>query len=37
MQDIDLIIQDREGIIHKVQAPTDMALNLMEVIKMHKN
>ncbi len=35
MQDIDLIIKDREGIIHKVQAPTDMALNLMEVIKMH--
>jgi len=35
MQDIDLIIKDREGTIHKVQAPTDMALNLMEVIKMY--
>ena len=33
MQDIDLIIKDREGTIHKVQAPTDMALNLMEVIQ----
>lgn len=31
--DISLYITDREGIRHEVQAPTDMAMNLMEVIR----
>ncbi len=33
MTDVTLNITDREGVIHQVEAPTDMAMNLMEVIK----
>jgi 2Fe-2S ferredoxin len=33
MTDIKLKITDREGNLHVVDAPTDMAMNLMEVIK----
>lgn len=33
MQDIKLTITDREGITHEVQAPTDMNMNLMEVVR----
>lgn len=33
MTDIKLKITDREGNLHEVDAPTDMAMNLMEVIK----
>ena len=33
--DIQLKITDREGKLHKVEAPTDMALNLMEVVHMN--
>ena len=33
MSDIKLNITDREGNLHQVEAPTDMAMNLMEVIK----
>jgi len=33
MQDITLIITDREGATHTVLAPTDMNMNLMEVIR----
>ena len=33
MTDVKLKITDREGILHEVDAPTDMAMNLMEVIK----
>lgn len=33
MSDITLKITDREGVLHEVEAPTDMAMNLMEVIK----
>ena len=29
-------VQDREGEKHQLSAPTDMNLNLMEVIKMHE-
>ncbi len=36
MQDITLIITDREGTTHTVQAPTDMNMNLMEVIKSYE-
>ena len=32
-QDITLKITDREGITHEVLAPTDMAMNLMEVVR----
>lgn len=33
MQDISLIITDRDGVTHEVQAPTDMNMNLMEVVR----
>ena len=32
-QDVPITIIDREGIKHEVQAPTDMAMNLMEVVR----
>ncbi|OIQ20302.1 2Fe-2S iron-sulfur cluster-binding protein [Lacinutrix sp. MedPE-SW] len=32
-QDINIKIIDREGKAHDVQAPTDMAMNLMEVVR----
>lgn len=35
-QDITIKITDRQGIQHKVQAPTDMNLNVMEVIRMYE-
>ena len=33
MQDIQLKITDRNGVTHEVIAPTDMAMNLMEVVR----
>jgi len=36
MQDITLYITDREGKEHQVQAPTDMNMNLMEVIRSYE-
>jgi ferredoxin len=33
MSDIKIKITDREGILHEVDAPTDMAMNLMELCK----
>ena len=36
MSDINLIIKDRDGRTHKVIAPTDMAMNLMEVIRSYE-
>ena len=33
MSDITIHITDRNGETHQVEAPTDMAMNLMEVIK----
>ena len=36
MQDITIKITDRNGITHQLQAPTDMNLNLMELIKMYE-
>ena len=36
MSDITIKIKDREGVEHKVLAPTDMAMNLMEVIKSYE-
>lgn len=35
-QDISISITDREGITHEVQAPTDMNLNLMEIVRMYE-
>jgi len=32
-QDINITITDREGKVHDIQAPTDMAMNLMEVVR----
>ncbi len=36
VQDITIFIKDREGITHELQAPTDMNLNVMEVIRMYE-
>ena len=36
MADINLIIKDRDGKVHKVVAPTDMAMNIMEVIRSYE-
>lgn len=36
MQDISIKIKDRDGVIHKVDAPTDMAMNIMEVCKSYE-
>lgn len=35
-QDIIIKITDRKGIIHEVQAPTDMNMSLMEVIRAYE-
>ena len=34
--DINIFITDRKGTIHDVIAPTDMSINLMELIKIHE-
>jgi ferredoxin len=36
MQDISITIVDREGVTHKVDAPTDMNLNIMELVRMYE-
>ena len=36
MTEINLIIKDRDGKTHEVTAPTDMAMNLMEVIRSYE-
>lgn len=36
MQDINLKIIDREGTLHEVIAPTDMSMNLMEVMRSYE-
>ena len=35
-QDITIKITDRNGVLHEVQAPTDMNLNAMELIRMYE-
>lgn len=35
-QDITITITDRDGVTHKVLAPTDMAMNLMEVVRSYE-
>ena len=32
-QDVNIKIKDRDGVTHEVLAPTDMAMNLMEVVR----
>ena len=34
--DINITIIDREGVAHAVEAPTDMAMNLMEVVRSYE-
>lgn len=36
MSDITLKIIDRDGVLHEVEAPTDMNMNLMEVVRSHE-
>jgi 2Fe-2S ferredoxin len=36
MQDVTIHITDREGKRHSVLAPTDMAMNLMEVVRSYE-
>lgn len=33
---INITVKDRKGEVHKLQAPTDMSLNLMEVLKSYE-
>ena len=35
-QDVTVKIKDRDGVIHEVVAPTDMAMNLMEVVRSYE-
>lgn len=35
-QDVNIKITDREGVIHSIEAPTDMAMNLMEVVRSYE-
>lgn len=34
--DINIKITDREGVTHEIQAPTDMAMNVMEVVRSYE-
>lgn len=36
MSDINIKITDRNGTLHEILAPTDMSMNLMEVIKSYE-
>ncbi len=36
MSDITITITDREGTSHTIEAPTDMAMNLMEVVRSYE-
>ena len=36
MSEINLCIKDRDGKVHNVIAPTDMAMNLMEIVKSYE-
>lgn len=35
-EDVKIKITDREGVVHEVLAPTDMAMNLMEVVRSYE-
>lgn len=34
--DVTIKIKDREGVVHELQAPTDMAMNIMELCKAYE-
>ena len=36
MSDVNLKIKDREGVVYNVIAPTDMAMNIMELCKAYE-
>jgi ferredoxin len=36
MADVNITIIDREGISHQVEAPTDMAMSIMEVVRAYE-
>ena len=36
MSDISIKITDRNGTLHKIQAPTDMAMNIMEIMRSYE-
>ena len=36
MSDIKITITDREGVAHEIDAPTDMNMNLMEVVRSYE-
>ncbi|WP_411028976.1 2Fe-2S iron-sulfur cluster-binding protein [Spongiimicrobium sp. 3-5] len=36
MQDVKIKIKDRDGVTHEIDAPTDMNMNLMEVVKSYE-
>ena len=36
MSDINIKIIDRKGVLHKILAPTDMAMNLMEIVRSYE-
>jgi len=36
MSDIKIHITDRDGVIHDIDAPTDMNMNLMEVVRSYE-
>ncbi len=35
-QDVNIKITDRDGVMHEVLAPTDMAMNLMELVRSYE-
>jgi 2Fe-2S ferredoxin len=35
-QDVKISIIDRDGVTHNIEAPTDMAMNLMEVVRAYE-
>lgn len=36
VQDINITIIDRDGLEHTIEAPTDMAMNIMEVVRSYE-
>lgn len=36
MSDVNITITDREGVKHTILAPTDMAMNLMEIVQSYE-
>lgn len=36
MKDVKITITDREGVTHQVDAPTDMNMNIMEIVRSYE-